>query len=431
MSKVLHTRVYKRTRKSHGKAVTTYRGYYTLEMGGVRVWKALGTPDKAIAEKRIMEFALQAQREQEGFAAPRSMRETAAKTLPALVGEYEKELESRGVARKHLHDTITRMRRIFAETGWRTIRDVDPDSFVTWRATLKSSPKTKKEYQISLNAFLNWLTGIGRLERNPLTKVDTVPTRGKQVRQYRAFTEEELARLFAVAGKRLLAYQTLLYTGQRKSEVRALVWSDLHLESDKPYVLFRVDTMKDDEKRAVPLRRELAAQLLASRPKDFDPTQRVFWWCWPTYDILMGDLKRAGIERKDGRGRAVHFHSFRKTMQSLGVRFGINQRAAQEILGHSDANLTAQAYTDVASLQLHDEIAKLPWIPTDGSGAQHGAHFSVVPRPAMSLTDILRQLQLLAQATGTDGLGHQMASTGTPGQIIEMAARAGIEPATK
>ena len=118
--------------------------------------------------------------------------------------------------------------------------------------------------------------------------------------------------IFAVAGKRLLAYQMLLYTGQRKSEVRALVWSDLHLDSDKPYVLFRADTMKDDDKRAVPLRREIAAQLLAARPKDSDPTQRVFWFCWPTYDILRSDFKKAGIVRKDGLGRVVHFHSFRK-----------------------------------------------------------------------------------------------------------------------
>jgi len=57
---------------------------------------------------------------------------------------------------------------------------------------------------------------------NSLARIDTVETAGKTVRQYRAFTEEELARLFAIAGKRLLAYQMLLYTGQRKSEVRAL-----------------------------------------------------------------------------------------------------------------------------------------------------------------------------------------------------------------
>lgn len=44
------------------------------------------------------------------------------------------------------------------------------------------------------------------------------------------------------------------------------------------------------------------------------------------------------------------------------MRYGINQRVAQEVLGHSDANLTAKVYTDVPALALHTEIAKLPWI---------------------------------------------------------------------
>ena len=70
----------------------------------------------------------------------------------------------------------------------------------------------------------------------------------------------------------------------------------------------------------------------------------IFWFRWPTYDILRGDLKRAGIERVDALGRSVHFHSFRKTWQTLGVRYGINQRVAQEVLGHSDANLTAKVF---------------------------------------------------------------------------------------
>jgi integrase len=431
MSQVLHTRVYKRTRRSHGKLVTTYRGYYTLEKNGPRFWKALGTPDKGIAEKRIMAFGLQAQREQEGLLAPRAIRETAAKLLPVLIEEYEEELESRGVVQKHRHDTITRIRRIVRETGWRSVAEINADSFLVWRRTLKCSAKTNKEYQISLNAFLNWLVESERMTKNPIARIDAVPTKGKQVRQYRAFTEVELARLFAVAGKRRLAYQVLLYSGQRKSEVRALVWGDLHLDAGKPYALFRVETMKDDEKRAVPLRHEIAEELRAIRPPGVDPTKKVFWFCWPTYDILRGDLKRAGIERKDGLGRVLHFHSFRKTMQSLGVRCGINQRAAQEILGHSDANLTAQAYTDVASLQLHDEIAKLPWISNDGVVAQHGAQKSGVSGPVVSFPDLVRQLKELLQATGTEGTSHETAPAGILCQFSGMAARAGIEPATK
>ena len=411
--KVLRTRVYKRIRKSHGKNVVRYRGYYILEQNGPRVWKELGTPDKAIAEKRLMEFAVQAQQEQEGLIAPKAARESAAKSLSALVGDYERELASRDLAAKHQRDTLTRVRRIVSETGWRRLVDVTPDSFTEWRSTLTCSAKTKKEYQISLNAFLNWLLKMERLQKNPLAKVDPVPTKGKEVRPYRAFTLEELAKLFAIADKHRLAYQALLYTGQRKSEVRALVWGDLHLDGDKPYALFREGTMKDKDKRAVPLRRELADALRAVRPVDVEATRRVFWFCWPTYDILKGHLKRAGIERKDGLGRVLHFHSFRKTHQTLGVGAGVSQRAAQEILGHSDANLTARVYTDVPSLELHREIAKLPWVTPTGVVATYGTQKSGVSGPAGSLTDLCSKLVEAVKVSGAESVSHALASVVT------------------
>lgn len=107
-------------------------------------------------------------------------------------------------------------------------------------------------------------------------------------------------------------------------------------------------------------------------------------------------------------------------------------RAVQAILGHSDANQTRHRLTtDITSLQLHDEIAKLPWIPAGGIVAHSGAHFLGVSSPVVSLDDTLCQLQVLAQATGTNGLRNQMAPLGASGQVIAMAARAGIEPATK
>lgn len=52
----------------------------------------------------------------------------------------------------------------------------------------------------------------------------------------------------------------------------------------------------------------------------------------------------------------------------------MNQRSAQAILGHTDANLTANVYTDVPALALHDEIAKYPWIDNQERGTQTGAH---------------------------------------------------------
>lgn len=199
--------------------------------------------------------------------------------------------------------------------------------------------------------------------------------------------------------------------------------------------MFREGTTKDKDKRAIPLRRELADALKAERPADFSSTKKVFWFCWPTYDILQGHLKRARIERKDGLGRVVHFHSFRKTWQTLGVRYGVNQRAAQEVLGHSDPSLTANVYTDVPALSLDSEMAKLPWVGADGGQSNHCAQIDAQNSGAsgqiVSLPDILRQLSEMLQATGTDGLSPTLALSGTSGLKLEMAARAGIEPATK
>ena len=95
----------------------------------------------------------------------------------------------------------------------------------------------------------------------------------------------------------------------------------------------------------------------------------------------MGGLKRAGIQRKDGLGRVLHFRSFGKTRQSLGVAYGIDQPVAQEILGHSDPSLTANVSTDVANLQTHEAIAKLPWIGSTKIEVHSSAQKSGVSGP--------------------------------------------------
>ncbi|MEO7799744.1 MAG: tyrosine-type recombinase/integrase, partial [Opitutaceae bacterium] len=174
--------------------------------------------------------------------------------------------------------------------------------------------------------------------------------------------------------------------------------------------------------------------------------------------------KRAGIERVDALGRSVHFHSFRKTWQTLGVRYGINQRVAQEVLGHSDANLTAKVYTDVPALSLHLEIAKLPWIgagpkaagqspvggpatavpetsPTTHTGsvkpasnlenAQRDAQAFGISGPALALDVLCAKFVEAVNVSDGEGFSHVLSSLVTSWRKDEMAARAGIEPVTK
>jgi integrase len=293
-----------------------------------------------------------------------AMREAAAAPLASLLAQYKADLSGRGLAAEHVKATVARIERIVSALKWKRLADVRPDSFVAWRSRQTFSAKTKKEYQTSANAFFNWLVRMGKMTANPLAKVDRVDIRGKAVRKSRAFTVDEFAKLCKVApAGRRLAYLFLVYTGARKNEVAALRWSDLNL-GEKPAVLFRSETTKDKDSRPVPLKPELAALLREANGKD---SSGVVFAPFPSDDALHADLRRAGIERKDATGRVLHFHAFRKTFQTWGAVAGIGQRSAQEMLGHSDPSLTAGVYTDVAALQLHSEVAKLPWV-----GAQSG-----------------------------------------------------------
>ena len=363
--------LYRPVRMRKGKAVRSdlWSGRYSLTPGEKPVNVSLHTTDKTAAAAKLREVVKQAERERAGIVAPRAQRDAAAASLSDLLQAYAVEQASK-VSPKHAKATVARIRRTITRCGWSRLADITPASFVAFRARQTISLRARKEYQVSLNAWLNWLVRMEKIPANPLAKVDHLDVKGKGVRPARAFTDEEITALLVVAGSRRLVYLTLLYTGLRKMEVKRLVWGDVHLDCERPFVLAREGTTKSREKRAVPLHPVLAAALreemeaygaeCASKGIPSRADAPIFEGVFPKRETLHRDFDRAGIAKRDGLGRVVHFHAFRRTFQTLGVRAGINQRAAQELLGHSDPRLTANVYTDVPSLALHDEIAKLP-----------------------------------------------------------------------
>ena len=78
-------------------------------------------------------------------------------------------------------------------------------------------------------------------------------------------------------------------------------------------------------------------------------------------DTFRRDLKRAGIEVLDALGRKVDFHALRKTFATRLAVKGVPQRFAQELMRHSDANLTAGIYTDASQLPTFEAVASLDW----------------------------------------------------------------------
>ena len=407
-------------RVQNGKRSQYWTGRYSLGRGHPPREVALGLKDEASARAALRQIVEDAQREAYGLLPKKSYREAAATSISALLDAYETDLTAQHRSPGHVKESIARIRRVVVACKWRRLRDVSPPRFLAWRASLDRSPKTIKEYQVSLNAFLNWLVDTERLERNPLKRVPFPETRGKSVRPTRALTLDELRALFTASGDNALFYMTLAYTGQRYSEIAALVWGDVVLGKD-PFIRVREETTKDMDARAIPLITGLAEKLRAARPDNAAPDTKVFPDA-PSLEKFYTDLKRAGIARKDALGRVVHLHALRKTFQTMGVQAGVNQRAAQEFLGHSDANLTAKIYTDVPALGLRDEMEKLEWWEK-AEDPENAKSRQEVTKPAEN-AQLITQLKTLVRTLEVlDSKGLQNQPTN-----FSLAARHGFLP---
>ncbi len=117
---------------------------------------------------------------------------------------------------------------------------ITADSFQTWRrGKPELAPKTVNDYLEAVRCFFNWLIKNERVQVNPLVTVEKVKTEGRQTRERRSFTVDEVKRLLAAAGERKTIYLMAAHTGLRRSELAALRWADLHLEEMKPFALVR------------------------------------------------------------------------------------------------------------------------------------------------------------------------------------------------
>jgi len=360
--------------KVRGQPGRLWVGRYRFDDMPKPITVPLHTPDELVARKRLNDLIVRLQRQQEGLAAPQPMRAAISAPWALIVADYGADLRAQGCAAGHVKDTTRRLLRLAKECAWRCIGEANPASFTAWRSAVEMSAKTRKEYQVSLNAFFRWLQATERFDRNPFSRVRMPDTRGKQVRRRRALTIEEIGRLLAVAEHRRLPYLFLLYTGCRYREGWGLLWADVHFTGPNgPYVHIRAERAKDREARAIPMHQALFEALLehaSGRTKRDTDDTRVFRGIWPTQkrpkrskgqsSSLDYDLAAADIAKTDEMGRVLDYHSFRKTWQTFGVNAGISMRSAQAILGHSTPDLTANAYTDVAGLELAREIGKLP-----------------------------------------------------------------------
>jgi len=201
----------------------------------------------------------------------------------------------------------------------------------------------------------------GRVAENPLRNVSHADVRGKQQRR-RAFTDEELDRLLAVAPPQVrLLYLAAAFTGLRVGELQQVVWSDIQLNHARPHIVVRASTTKNRKEAVLPLHPQLLKELQALKTPAMKPESRVFYQHSHPNTRIRIDMRKAGITRVDAMGRKLDFHALRYTFATKLAASGVSQRLAQELLRHSDPRLTANIYTDVTQLPTFAAVNGLRW----------------------------------------------------------------------
>jgi len=425
--------IYRRKRTVNGKVemARLYRGRYRLEGDSKITEIPLHTPDKRVAQQRLEQTVREKQMEQSGILAPSAVRKAAKSSLEEHLANYVADLTALQRDDQYIYELKNRVRRLIKECGWKQLKDVTADSYQAWRAKQTLSPKTLNEYLGSMSSLLNWMEKHERVARNPLVHVQKVQANGRQVRPRRAFTDDEMQRLLAIAGPRKVIYLTAVYTGLRRSELAALERRDLHLEGEKPFVNVRASTTKNHQQAVIALHPELVEALRSHVANLPAGASILFSGVMPTMKRFKADLKAADIAFMTVTGHRADFHSLRHTLATNLARAGTAPRVAMEIMRHSDMRLTAKTYTDAGLLPVADAVLNLPFlgkreITSTQIGTQNlfraGHDLSIADTTIAGIPHI--ELPINQQDR------QQKDSPDKTGQKLEMVRGTGFEPVT-
>ncbi len=364
------------------------------------------------------------------------------------VAAYLTHLLAKGVSEHHHRNVKQQLERIVEECGFRRLLDLDGSTIEQWLTGLQVSARTRNTYLSNAISFANWCIRTKRIASNPFKGVAKADQHAGKTRTRRALTVDEFKRLLRAArirplleaktirkgsnkGKqtasvkpevcqrlemlgmeRALIYKTLALTGLRKSELSSITIGQLDLESPTSYISLHAADEKNRKGSEVPLNEDLSCDLrewvsrklkvaqdaakreLRAIPMRLSHGTQLFRIPKALTRVLDADLKWAGIDKTDLRGRTVDIHALRMTFGTWLSLNGVAPRTAQAAMRHSDIDLTMNVYTDPKLLDVTGAVNALPSLPLDGER-------EVTEQQATGTVDERRTLApLLAPATG-------------------------------
>jgi integrase len=376
---------------------------------GRRVRASLST-DKRVAERMRADLINKRDLEMAGLGTV----EGQSMALAELRDAYLSDLEPR-VCRQQFINVRAALNRLLGSLRATRVRDVKPIDIARFRAERVrggASHRTANCDVSAISAMLRWAAVMGLIHENPLRSMPRLPTTEAHLRRVRrALSDAEIAAFLKAADEddaecaarksaartiehhtrgrnyakrhrmprvpQRHLWQALIETGARWGELTHATWNDLDVE--RRALTLRAETTKSGRTRVVPLRGELVAELLRLRVVHRRVRRKV---------VQAGDrilltpdgadhdrattgmrrlfrrvLERAGIDRKDARGRVIDMHALRHTAASRMARNGVPLVIAQKVLGHASPDMTARVYTHLEVDDLREAVEYAPSSP--------------------------------------------------------------------
>jgi integrase/recombinase XerD len=226
---------------------------------------------------------------------------------------------------------------------------------------------TIKTYCSKLNAFLNWLTLKGIINKNPLENIkppqpvyeDIRTLKNEDVRKlYAAITLHSTNRL--ILRRDTVMVSLLLFCGLRLGEFISLEVRDIDFE--KQLLTVRGTTSKSRKIRLIPIHPTLLFHLkdyVAERNKCKYTTQYLIISSLSDTVLSRHGLKHWVKSLGIKSGVKFHLHRFRHTFASNLAEKNVSAVKIQKLLGHGSLNMTMTYLRSTQTENMKEDINKL------------------------------------------------------------------------
>jgi integrase len=374
--------------------------YGCWKEGTRKVMVPLAT-DKDAAQTMLADLLRNRERGQAGLVDPH--KEHLDRPLADHVTDYMAVVRATTGSDQHQKETARILGVFIRGSRASVLRDLTADRVSRYLAGMTAGPTTRNMHRRILVMFCNWLEGVGRIERNPITKKTVKTAKKGKKRERRALNADEIQRLLVAVREyplkaasvnrggrnakknpvprqaklkpayvarlqqrgreRWLMYRLAVLTGLRRGELSRLRVCHLELnrlpfarinlpghltKNHKPARILLVPSLADD----------LRQWISDTGKKQSDPVVYVPSRC-NLAKIHKAHLELAGIEYADEQGRYADFHSLRMSANVVLRRAGIPAKERQLFLRHGKLELTTETYDDEEATEMADVVKVL------------------------------------------------------------------------